>query len=79
MAKFLPDQDIYRATVNFLSKANLDVVSVSQLGLSRAKDTEILKTVQAQANSDCQGQRLWQHGLRSVVGVWCDLPPDITL
>lgn len=49
MVKFLLDQDIYRITANFLAEANLDVVSVSQLGLSRAKDAEILKTAQAQA------------------------------
>ncbi|MEO1634609.1 MAG: DUF5615 family PIN-like protein [Cyanobacteria bacterium J06631_9] len=46
--KFLLDQDVYRVTVKFLLSASFDVVSVSQLGLSRAPDTEVLSTAQSQ-------------------------------
>ena len=48
MVKFLLDQDVYGMTVKFLAKQNFDVVSVSQLGLSRAPDTEVLSTAQSQ-------------------------------
>lgn len=46
--KFLLDQDVYNITANFLINAQYDVVLVSQLGLSRAEDTEILRTAQVQ-------------------------------
>jgi len=48
MVKFLLDQDVYGMTAKFLSDSNFDVVSVSQLGLSRAPDTEVLSTAQSQ-------------------------------
>jgi predicted nuclease of predicted toxin-antitoxin system len=48
MVKLLLDQDVYGMTAKFLDMANLDVVSVAQLGLSRAKDTEVLSTAQSQ-------------------------------
>ena len=48
MVKFLLDQDVYGMTAKFLNEANLDVISVAQLGLSRAKDTEVLSTAQSQ-------------------------------
>ena len=48
MVKFLLDQDVYGVTAKFLDSSNLDVVSVSQLGLSRALDTEVLSTAQLQ-------------------------------
>ena len=48
MAKFLLDQDVYGMTARFLNEANLDVISVAQLGLSRAKDSEVLSTAQEQ-------------------------------
>jgi predicted nuclease of predicted toxin-antitoxin system len=48
MVKLLLDQDVYGMTAKFLDRANLDVVSVAQLGLSRAKDTEVLSTAQSQ-------------------------------
>lgn len=46
--KFLLDQDVYAVTADFLINARYDVVLVAQLGLSRAKDAEILSTAQAQ-------------------------------
>ena len=48
MVKFLLDQDVYGMTAKFLAGSSFDVVSVSQLGLSRAPDTEVLSTAQAQ-------------------------------
>ena len=48
MVKFLLDQDVYGMTAKFLAEQNFDVVSVSQLGLSRAPDTEVLSTAQTQ-------------------------------
>lgn len=48
MVKLLLDQDVYGVTARFLFSANFDVVSVSQLGLSRAPDTEVLRTAQSQ-------------------------------
>jgi predicted nuclease of predicted toxin-antitoxin system len=46
--KFLTDQDVYAATVRFLSDHGHDVVSASQLGLSRAEDGELLRVAQEQ-------------------------------
>ena len=48
MVKFLLDQDVYGMTAKFLAEQNFDIVSVSQLGLSRAPDTEVLSTAQTQ-------------------------------
>lgn len=48
MVKFLLDQDVYGMTAKFLVKSGFDVVSVSQLGLSRAPDTQVLSTAQSQ-------------------------------
>lgn len=48
MVKFLLDQDVYGMTAKFLADANFDIVSVSQLGLSRAPDTKVLSTAQSQ-------------------------------
>jgi predicted nuclease of predicted toxin-antitoxin system len=44
--KFLIDQDVYAATAKFLADNLHDVVLVRQLGLSEAKDEEVLKTAQ---------------------------------
>jgi predicted nuclease of predicted toxin-antitoxin system len=46
--KFLLDQDVYASTRRFLSNLGHDVVAVSQLGLSRAADEELLKVAQDQ-------------------------------
>ena len=46
--KFLLDQDVYGLTARFLASSNFDIVSVSQLGLSRAPDKEVLGTAQSQ-------------------------------
>lgn len=48
MVKLLLDQDVYAVTARFLVDAGYDVITASQLNLSRASDEEILKTAQAQ-------------------------------
>ena len=48
MVKFLLDQDVYGMTAKFLAEAHFDVISVAQLGLSRAKDLKVLSTAQSQ-------------------------------
>jgi predicted nuclease of predicted toxin-antitoxin system len=42
--KFLLDQDIYALTERFLRKQGHDVVTAAELGLSRATDSDLLKT-----------------------------------
>src|SRR5687767_13363186 len=42
--KFLLDQDVYALTERFLREQGYDVVTASELGLSRALDSEMLKT-----------------------------------
>jgi predicted nuclease of predicted toxin-antitoxin system len=44
--KFLIDQDVYAVTAKFLKDNLHDVVLVRQLGLSEAKDEEVLETAQ---------------------------------
>jgi predicted nuclease of predicted toxin-antitoxin system len=46
--KFLADQDVYAATVNFLKDLGHDVVTASQLGMARAKDVLLLLTAHDQ-------------------------------
>lgn len=41
--KFLLDQDVYAITERFLREQGHDVVTAAQSGLSRAKDSELLK------------------------------------
>jgi len=41
--KFLLDQDVYDLTARFLAEQGHDVVTASQLGLSRAQDSDLLK------------------------------------
>jgi predicted nuclease of predicted toxin-antitoxin system len=41
--KFLLDQDVYALTARFLAEQGHDVVTASQLGLSRAQDSDLLK------------------------------------
>lgn len=41
--KFLLDQDVYAVTTRFLREIGHDVITASELGLSRAKDSELLK------------------------------------
>ncbi|HXD12150.1 MAG TPA: DUF5615 family PIN-like protein [Anaerolineales bacterium] len=41
--KFLLDQDVYALTERFLREQAYDVVKASELGLSRADDSELLK------------------------------------
>ena len=41
--KFLLDQDVYALTARFLIEQGHDVVTASQLGLSRAQDSDLLK------------------------------------
>lgn len=42
--KFLLDQDVYALTARFLQEQGYDVVTASELGLSRAPDLDLLKT-----------------------------------
>jgi predicted nuclease of predicted toxin-antitoxin system len=46
--KFLLDQDVYAVTARFLSSLNHDVLPVAQLGLSQAKDEDLLNVAQDQ-------------------------------
>ena len=41
--KFLLDQDVYALTERFLREQGYDVITASQLAMSRAKDLELLK------------------------------------
>jgi predicted nuclease of predicted toxin-antitoxin system len=41
--KFLLDQDVYAVTTRFLRENGYDVITASELNLSRAKDSELLK------------------------------------
>lgn len=41
--KFLLDQDVYALTERFLREQGYDVVTASELGLSRAADIDLLK------------------------------------
>ena len=46
--KFLLDQDVYALTAKFLVDAGYDIVTAREIGMSRAKDEEILKVAQEQ-------------------------------
>ena len=46
--KFLLDQDVYAATLRFLSGLGHDVIPVAQIGLAQATDEDLLKTAQDQ-------------------------------
>ncbi len=46
--KFLLDQDVYASTARFLSGLGHDVLPVSKIGLSRASDSDVLKTSREQ-------------------------------
>jgi predicted nuclease of predicted toxin-antitoxin system len=47
--KFLLDQDVYATTMRFLRDLGHDVVSVAQIGLSQADDSDLLKKAQEQS------------------------------
>jgi len=46
--KFLLDQDVYALTERFLRGQDYDVVTASELGLSRAQDSDLLKLAMEQ-------------------------------
>ena len=46
--RFLLDQDVYTATARHLTELGHDVVRVSEIGLSRATDEELLEVAGAQ-------------------------------
>jgi predicted nuclease of predicted toxin-antitoxin system len=46
--KFLLDQDVYALTERFLREIGYDVVTASELGLSRAQDSDLLKLAMEQ-------------------------------
>ena len=47
--KFLADQDVYMATTRFLRGLGHDVATAAELGLSQAKDQDLLREAQAQS------------------------------
>ena len=46
--KFLAEQDVYGLTIQFLRNLGHDVIAAAQLGMSRAKDPELLRTAHDQ-------------------------------
>ena len=46
--RFLVDQDVYAATARHLKELGHDVVRVSEIGLSRATDEELVEVASAQ-------------------------------
>lgn len=46
--KFLIDQDVYARTIRYLRNLGHDVVTASELGLSKAEDIELLKKAEEQ-------------------------------
>ncbi len=60
--KFLTDQDIYAATVRFLSNSGHDVITAYEAGLSRSDDKALLREAEKQNrildNSSPQGKHL---------------------
>lgn len=48
--KFLLDQDVYALTERFLRGQGYDVITASELGLSRAADVDLLKTAGEQGS-----------------------------
>jgi predicted nuclease of predicted toxin-antitoxin system len=46
--RFLADQDVYAATVDFLSGLGEDVLPAAQLGLAQADDSELLRVAHRQ-------------------------------
>jgi len=48
--KLLLDQDVYAVTARFLNDLGYDVVPVARIGLSQAKDQEILNEAQEQSH-----------------------------
>lgn len=46
--KFLLDQDVYASTARLLTDLGHDVVPVARIGLSRASDSDLLKTAREQ-------------------------------
>jgi predicted nuclease of predicted toxin-antitoxin system len=44
--KFLADQDVYSVTVGYLRSRGYDIITASEIGLSKAADRELLKRAQ---------------------------------
>ena len=55
--RFLLDQDVYAATVRFLSDLRHDVSTASQIGASRAGDAELLRMAREADDPDQVGGR----------------------
>jgi predicted nuclease of predicted toxin-antitoxin system len=49
--KFLLDQDVYALTERFLREQGYDVATASELGLSHAQDSDLLKTAGEQGRT----------------------------
>jgi predicted nuclease of predicted toxin-antitoxin system len=46
--KFIADQDVYAMTVSFLRGLGHDVLTAADLGMSKAKDFQLLRTAHDQ-------------------------------
>ena len=78
--KFLLDQDVYALTERFLREQGHDIVTAAQLALSRAKDSELLKTANEQGRifvtrDRDYGNLVFVHGAGSGVIYLRMLPP----
>lgn len=80
--KFLLDQDVYALTKRFLREQGYDVVTASELGLSRAQDSEMLKVAGEQrrifvTRDRDYGNLVFVHHAGSGVIYLRILPPDM--
>jgi predicted nuclease of predicted toxin-antitoxin system len=80
--KFLLDQGVYALTVRFLREQEYDVITASELGLSRAADVDLLKTAGEQervfiTRDRDYGNLVFVHSAGSGVIHWRILPSTI--
>ena len=80
--KFLLDQDVYALTEHFLRDQGYDVATASQLGLSRAQDSDLLKLAREQnrtfiAQDRDYGNLVFVHHSGSGVIYLRTLPSDL--
>ena len=80
--KFLLDQDVYALTERFLREQGYDVVTASELGLSRAQDSDLLKFAGEQGRMFVTrdrdyGNLVFVHNAGSGVIYLRILPPDM--
>lgn len=80
--KFLLDQDVYALTEHFLREQGYDVTTASELGLSRADDSQLLKVAGEQGRifvtrDRDYGNLVFVLGLGSGVIYLRVIPPDM--